>query len=100
MKKALLIFCLIFTGSAHAQIKSDTTPVWVIYLDSVRIFAAAPEYDMRVEATAGWRVRKYQSAGKDIRFVDFFYDQNGVLFPEEIVIQAKPRWITPNPFRQ
>lgn len=101
MKKLLFILLLLSGLYAQAQeSKPDTTPVWVVYLDSVKLFSSYPEYEMRVEAVAGWRVRTLSSQGKNLEVIDVFYDTNGERFLQDVVLYCKPRKVTPNPFRQ
>lgn len=92
MRTIAFIF-LILSVTAQAQIsKRDTTPVWVVYLDSVRVFAAYPGVDMRTEVVAGWKVSSKNE--------NDYYDTSGVKFDPDMVLLTKPRKVTPNPFRQ
>lgn len=104
MKKSLLLalFSLLAvtlplqSQTVIAGAKSDTTPVWVVYLDSVYLFAGYPELDMRVEAQAGWVVRTINPS----QVFEIFYDTDGRLLNGEVVLWYIPRRVRPNPFRQ
>jgi hypothetical protein len=92
--KAIIIVLLLWANCLYAQknIECDTTPVWVVYLDSVRVFAGYPGVDMRTAVLPGWRV----VSGKNEKF----FDTNGVEFDPEMVLFSKRRKITHNAFRQ
>lgn len=70
----------------------DTVPVWVIYMDSVRLYAAHPEYDIRLEVAAGWKINYGWKAE--------WYDQDGKKFNPENIIMDRPRKPRPNPFKE
>ena len=91
--KTIVFIILFFAANAHGQgISNDTTPVWVVYLDSARVFAAYPGVDMRLDVAAGWKI----SSKKVERYLDI----EGVEFSPEMVLFSKPRKIIPNAFRQ
>lgn len=104
MKKVIvfLLFCLPLQLLAQngATIQSDTVPVWVVYLDSVRIFAAYPGVDMRTEVVAGWMVVSVMKSGFEFIREEKYFDTDGVEFDNDMVLFAKRRKVTPNPFRQ
>ncbi len=95
----LLLTLLAFTAKAQV-ITSDTTPVWVVYLDSVRVFAAYPGVDMQTEVVPGWMIISVVKDG--FEFVEYqqYFDTNGVEFDPDMVLLAKRRKVTPNRFRQ
>jgi len=92
--KSIVIVFLLWANCLCAQkpIPCDTTPVWVVYLDSVRVFAGYPGVEMRTEVLPGWRVVSEKA--------ERFFDTNGVEFDPEMVLFSKRRKITHNAFRQ
>lgn len=99
--KVITFIMLLFAATAQGQvISSDTTPVWVVYLDSVRVFAAYPGVDMRTEVAAGWRVFSVKKEGLEFYNVEQYFDTSGIEFDPDMVLFAKRRKITPNAFRQ
>lgn len=97
-----LIFALLLSAhTVRAQdITRDTIPVWVVYLDSVRVFAAYPGVDLRTEVAAGWLVQSVRKEGIGFEIEEQYFDTNGVEFDPDMVLFAKRRKITRNPFRQ
>lgn len=104
MKKVIvfLLFSLPLQLLAQkpATIQSDTVSVWVVYLDSVRVFAAYPGVDMRTEVVAGWMVVSVIKSGFEFIREEKYFDTEGVEFDNDMVLFAKRRKVTPNPFRQ
>ena len=97
---ALTLFVFSITCSNAQVITSDTTPVWVVYLDSVRVFAAYPGVDMRQEVAAGWMVVSVVKDGFEFFEDQKYFDTNGTLFDNDMVLFAKKRKLKPSPFRQ
>jgi|GEM_PF-5912295 len=108
-----IIFLFFWVIIAHSQTTStasavykipdtrpDTTPVWVIVLDSVRMFAADPNYDMRMDVVAGWRVSRLVPDGHNFYVEDKYFDTTGTQLDNDIVLFAKKRRVVPNRFRQ
>lgn len=73
--------------------RCDTIPVWVIYMDSVRLYAADPEFDMRIEIAPGWRIN-HRWGNQE------WVDQDGRKFNPDNVILDKPRKPRRNPFKE
>jgi hypothetical protein len=115
--KALIFIALIWAGIAQAQNTnivlrsdelpkiiaslpvdiiseqwSDTIPVWVVYLDSTRVFSAYPEYNIELEVAPGWRV--------NYGWKSEWYDQDGRRFNPDNVILDRPRKPRRNPFKE
>jgi hypothetical protein len=59
-------------------------------MDSVRIFAAYPEIDMRLEVEAGWMVVHRQNILYPFKR-DQYFDLDGRPFNPEMVLMTKPR---------
>lgn len=72
--------------------KLDTIPVWVVFIDSIRLYAAHPEYDIRLEVAPGWRINYGWKAE--------WVDQEGHKFNPDNVILDRPRKPRPNPFKE
>lgn len=70
----------------------DTMPVWIIYLDSVRLYASHPEYDIRLEVAPGWKIHY----GWKCEWVD----QEGKRFNADNIIMDRPRKPVRNPFKE
>jgi len=103
MRPITFLFCLFAFLKLNAQavtIQSDTIPVWIVFLDSVRVFAAYPGVDMRTDVAPGWRIITVQKDGFDFIEVEQFFDTNGVEFDPDMVLLSKRRKVTPNRFRQ
>lgn len=86
--------------SSFFKLLPDTTPVWVIYLDSVRVFAAYPDQRMTLDVEAGWRVRRLVKSPYDVEVIDQYFNCDGKAFNIDMVVESKPRRIIPNLFRQ
>ena len=78
----------------------DTIPSWIVYIDSVRMFAGAPEFDLRVEVAPGWTVQKRTMGPFDIDLEETYYDTNGIKFDPDIVLFTNRRKVVYNKFRQ
>ena len=102
MKLITLIICLcvLQIDAQTTTIKSDTIPVWIVFLDSVRLFAAYPGVDMQTEVVAGWRIITIQKDGFDFLEYEEYYDIDGLKVELDMVLLSKRRKITPNRFRQ
>lgn len=72
---------------------SDTVPVWVIYMDSVRMYASYPDYDMRLKVAPGWRINLDHTNS-------IWVDQDGWRFNPDNVIMDRPRKPVRNPFKE
>lgn len=101
MKYLLQLLLLVsFSAGAQVTIQSDTTPVWVVYLDSVRLFAASPVFDMRTEVQPGWMVVSILKDGFEFLSEEHYFDTNGIEMDADLVLFTKRRKIKTNPFRQ
>jgi hypothetical protein len=100
MKKLLLALLLCAFAQLCAAQKQDTMCVFVVYIDSVKIFAGYPEYDIRVEVLPGWRVSRIVEDADEVYIEETFYDTNGVKFNPDVVLMYRKRKPSTNPFRQ
>ncbi len=100
MKKLLLASLLCAVAQLCAAQQRDTMCVFVIYIDSVKIFAGYPEYDIRVEVLPGWRVSRIVQDADEVYIEETFYDTNGVKFNPDVVLMYRKRQPSKNPFRQ
>lgn len=99
-KLLTLLFVLGFLIQGHSQITTiDTIPSWIVYIDSVRMFAAAPEVDLRLEVAPGWVVQK-RVYTDDLGIQETYYNTDGIKFDPDVVLFTHRRKIVYNKFRQ
>lgn len=98
----MIIVALLWAGMVQAQRITtivaasehiDTIPVWIIYLDSTRVFSAYPEFNIELEVAPGWRVN---TGG----WKSDWYDQDGRRFNPDNIILDRPRKPVRNPFKE
>ena len=78
----------------------DTIPTWIVFIDSVRMFARAPEYDLRLEVAPGWVVQRKVFSYSEVKQFETYYDTNGIQFNSDIVLFTHRRRLVYNKFRQ
>jgi hypothetical protein len=95
----LLAQSLLLSAQAFPEVL-DTIPSWIVYVDSVRMFAAAPDYDLRLEVAPGWVVQRKVFGPWNVEVIETYYDTDGVKFNTDIVLFTHRRKIVYNKFRQ
>jgi len=101
MKSFSLLPLLFFASGAVAQVDSteitipviseaDTVTVWVVYMDSVLLFSADPNFRMDVKVEPGWEV-VCRCGGIHCEGSVTYFDTNGIMYNPEMVLFTKPR---------
>lgn len=102
MKKLPIIIAMLFALNGFAQrfetltflskTGCDTTPVFVIYIDSTQLYAQAPIFSYGLEVVPGWMISCFENS--DLLSTRYF-DEQGIEFPERIVLMCKERTYKP-----
>lgn len=96
----LLLLSIRIVSAQQYPETTDTIPSWIVYVDSVRMFSGAPEFDLRVEVAPGWVVRRKVFGFYEVEIFETYFNTEGVKFNSDIVLFTNRRKVVYNKFRQ